>query len=79
MSRTSPPSHSHYTDENNSHRALYSPNPALIGAPPSRYRHHISFSEAGVGGKVLRAVVVLLVVGFNVGLVWALGWWGGVW
>jgi len=79
MSRTSPPSHGRYIDEDGEDRALHNHDPAIIGAPPSRYRHSTSFTDAGVGGKMLRVGMVLLVVGFNVSLVWALGWWGGWW
>ena len=39
-----------YRDEDNDDRPRHNHNPAIIGAPPSRYRHSTSWAEHGIGG-----------------------------
>ena len=64
-----------YTDEDGEYRPLHNHNTAIIGGPPSRYRHPTSWSEHGLGGKPTQVATVTVIVLFNASLAWALGRW----
>ena len=71
--------HGRYTDEDGFNRPLHNHNTAVIGGPPSRYRHITPFSEHSMGGKLIQVAMVGVIAAFNVFLGWVLGRAIGFW
>ena len=76
---SSPSPYGKYTDEDGEDRPLHNHNTAIIGSPPTRFRHTTSFREQNLGGKILQIATLALIVMFNVFLVWSVGRMFGLW